>query len=156
MRVLMACRMYTLRHGFRTIPDNHLSRLHRRSSYNSRKRPVIIGANVFSLPNSEPPNSLMHDKTHVKVSAVRRRRAYLQSDTYVLLEPGKSEEFVTEEELRLRLKGWLENWPANALPPDLAGFNTVDDAVSHLVRSVCELEIDGQLGSIQWYQVQLE
>ncbi|RRT79266.1 hypothetical protein B296_00005193 [Ensete ventricosum] len=85
-------------------------------------------------------------------------RAYLQSsDTYVLLEPGKGEEFVTEEQLRLRLKGWLEKWPADAaLPPDLARFNTVDAAVSHLVRSVCELEIDGQVGSIQWYQVQLD
>ncbi|THU51868.1 hypothetical protein C4D60_Mb06t35590 [Musa balbisiana] len=121
----------------------------KRSSYSSRKGSVITGGNeIQSLYNRLGNRD--------QVSAVRRRRAHLQSDTYVLLEPGKSEEFVTEEELRLRLKGWLENWPANALPPDLAGFNTVDDAVSHLVRSVCELEIDGQLGSIQWYQVQLE
>ncbi|KAJ8484868.1 hypothetical protein OPV22_017353 [Ensete ventricosum] len=131
MRVVMACRMHTLSHGFRTIPDNHLPRLQSRSSYGRK-------GNVSSLPNSEPPNSPMHDKLHVKVCAVRRRRAYIQSsDTYVLLEPGKGEEFVTEEQLRLRLKGWLEKWPADAaLPPDLARFNTVDDAVSHLVSTI--------------------
>lgn len=43
-------------------------------------------------------------------------------DTYVLMEPGKAEEFVDEEELRVRLKGWLENWPGTSLPPYLARF----------------------------------
>ncbi|KAL0914266.1 hypothetical protein M5K25_014595 [Dendrobium thyrsiflorum] len=88
--------------------------------------------------------------------AVRRRRAHMKSETYVLLEPGKNEEFVSEEELKMRLKGWLESWPGDELPPDLAGFETIDDAAAYLVRSVCELEIDGEVGSVQWYQVHLE
>ena len=86
----------------------------------------------------------------------RRRRSNTETDTYVLMEPGKAEEFVNEEELRVRLKGWLENWPGTALPPDLARYESLDDAVTFLVKSVCELEIDGDVGSVQWYEVSLE
>ncbi|GAB4828676.1 hypothetical protein Ancab_018342 [Ancistrocladus abbreviatus] len=98
-----------------------------------------------------------YNRKQAKIYAMRRRRASIESETYVLMEPGRNEEeFVTEEELTVRLKWWLENWPGKALPPDLAKFETVDDAVLYLVRSVCELEIDGDVGSVQWYEVRLE
>ncbi|XP_008805134.2 protein CHLORORESPIRATORY REDUCTION 7, chloroplastic [Phoenix dactylifera] len=149
-----ALRQCTLTNGVQSFNGKQSSRFFRKTSF--RQRLFWLAGDVCPLVNLELPQMREHHKLQIKVSAVRRRRAYLQSDTYVLLEPGKSEEFVSEEELRVRLKGWLENWPGNVLPPDLARLDSIDAAVSHLVRSVCELEIDGEAGSIQWYKVQLE
>ncbi|XP_011009395.1 PREDICTED: uncharacterized protein LOC105114530 [Populus euphratica] len=102
------------------------------------------------------PNLVNRRGNSVKVFGVRRRRIHQKTGTYVLLEPGEDEKFVSEEELKAVLKGYLENWPRPTLPLDLAKFETVDDAASFLVSSVCELEIDGDVGSVQWYEVRLE
>ncbi|KAL1193334.1 Protein CHLORORESPIRATORY REDUCTION 7 [Cardamine amara subsp. amara] len=115
--------------------------------------------NLFHNPISCPILSIItsrKSKYNLRVCATRRRRVHSNSDTYVLLEAGQDEQFVTEDELKVKLKGWLENWPVKSLPPDLARYNDLDEAVEFLVKSVCELEIHGEVGTVQWYQVRLE
>uniref|UniRef100_A0A0A0KZ70 Chlororespiratory reduction 7 n=2 Tax=Cucumis sativus TaxID=3659 RepID=A0A0A0KZ70_CUCSA len=99
--------------------------------------------------------SSSRQQQQIKVFGSRRRRINESSDTYVLLEPGEEEKFVSKQELETILKGWLENWPT-PLPPDLSRFQSIEEAVTFLVKSVCELEIDGDVGSIQWYEVRID
>ncbi|MCO5548470.1 hypothetical protein L7F22_001928 [Adiantum nelumboides] len=80
---------------------------------------------------------------------------YGDCQDYVLIEPGKEELFVDLEELRARLRNWLENWPGRSLPSDLAGFENLDDAVTYLVENACELDITDGSGTVQWFGVRL-
>lgn len=54
------------------------------------------------------------------------------------------------------VKTWLEQWPGKELPPDLVQYDSIEDAVEYLVTSVCELELGGGQGSIQWFEVRLD
>ncbi|KAK0584233.1 hypothetical protein LWI29_009722 [Acer saccharum] len=132
-----------------------LNKLHSFNSKNeSRQHTLAPFVQACSLAVTEQPKIASHQIDAVKVR--RRRIAYSRTETYVLLEPGKDEMFVTEEELKARLTYWLENWPGKALPRDLARFATIHEVVSFLVTSVCELELEGDVGSLQWYEVRLE
>ncbi|KAJ7555467.1 hypothetical protein O6H91_05G039500 [Diphasiastrum complanatum] len=85
-----------------------------------------------------------------------RSAIYEDIDTYVLIEPGQDEEFVSLEELKGRLHKWLKSWPTKELPLDLSRYDSLEEAVEYLVRSVCELDLGGGLGSVQWFEVRLE
>ncbi|CAN1248355.1 Protein CHLORORESPIRATORY REDUCTION 7, chloroplastic [Linum perenne] len=130
---------------------------------NSSASPQLLTSNnclAATTVHCFPPISLNLSSPVLPISVkqvwARRRRREEKSDTYVLLEPGKDETFVSEDELKVKLKSYLENWPTKTLPPDLARFEDMEEAVSFLVGSACELEIDGDVGSLQWYQVRLE
>ncbi|XP_057769709.1 protein CHLORORESPIRATORY REDUCTION 7, chloroplastic [Salvia miltiorrhiza] len=127
------------------------------ATFSQSKTPAILTTPTPFLHKWVHHQNTQFRGHQLKVNGVRRRRrSNTETETYVLMEPGESEEFVSEDELRERLKGWLQRWPGKSLPPDLARFDSIDDAVQYLVKSVCELEIDGDVGSLQWYQVRLE
>ena len=92
------------------------------------------------------------------IAHVRSGRSvmYDEPENYVLMEPGEDEQFVTAEELQAKLKTCLQQWQGKQLPPDLARFKTVEEAVEYLMTSVCELELGDGQGSVQWYEVRLD
>lgn len=77
-----------------------------------------------------------------------------QEEMFVVLMPGAEEEFLTAEELLVRLVELLGD-RQDDLPRDLQRFSTVADQAQHLRDTTCELELaPGE--AMQWYVVRLE
>ncbi len=77
-----------------------------------------------------------------------------QQDTFVVLEPDTSEQFLTMAELLEKLQGILVQRQQN-LPRDLQKFTSVEDQAQYLVDTSCELDV-GPGQYLQWYSVRLE
>lgn len=77
-----------------------------------------------------------------------------QEDGFVVLETDREEQFLTSEELSVKLKGILQQMQDN-LPQELQKFNSTQEQVQHLIATSCELDIaPGKY--LQWYVVRFE
>ncbi len=78
-----------------------------------------------------------------------------QEDNYVVLETNQPEQFLTAEELFVKLRQVLETLPQENLAPDLQRLDSLDAQVKYLIDTSCELDIEpGKY--LQWYAVRLE
>ncbi|CAK9228302.1 unnamed protein product [Sphagnum troendelagicum] len=122
----------------------------------SKLRESYMSGGMEEASCTSSRNHQLRKKFVAEGGAGARRLLYGEAETYVLIEPGEDEQFVTLEELQEKLKTWLEQWPGKELPPDLVQYDSIEDAVEYLVTSVCELELGGGQGSIQWFEVRLD
>ena len=76
-----------------------------------------------------------------------------ECDNYVVMEPGKPEQFLNSEET----KEWLINWlkGLNELPEDLQDQPSITAAATRLLDTACDLEIKPGF-NVQWFAVRLE
>jgi hypothetical protein len=81
---------------------------------------------------------------------------YEAEETFVVLDPNQlEEEFMTGEELLIKLKQILSQTPADELTPDIRKYSSIDDRAKYLLTTGCELQIaPGK--TLQWYVVRLE
>ncbi len=77
-----------------------------------------------------------------------------ESDTYVVLEPGQAEQFLSQAEILEKLESILAQ-KQNDLPRDLEKFASLPEQAQYLLETACELEVEPGL-SLQWYVVRLE
>lgn len=113
----------------------------------------------FTRP-SRPSNRLcpqvLASRTLEGICNSGRSVHYETEDTFVFLAPDSEEEFLSKEELLAKLRATLGDWPASELPPDLARFDSLEEAASFLLDSACELDLGSGRGSLQWFSVRLE
>ena len=74
-------------------------------------------------------------------------------ENYVVLEPGKDEIFLNEEETIHWLMSWLEQ--LEKLPKDLENQPSLQNAAQRLLDTACDLEIKPGF-SLQWFAVRLD
>ncbi len=74
-------------------------------------------------------------------------------DHYVVLEPGKEEQLLSEEKT---LK-WLEDWlnQLEEMPNDLKNQSTKANAAQRLLDTACELEIKTGF-CLKWFAVRMD
>jgi len=77
-----------------------------------------------------------------------------QSDTYVLLEPGKPEQFCSAADLLEKLTAILAQQPDH-LPVDIIRQPTLAAQATYVLESYCDLTLEPGR-TIQWYAVRLE
>ncbi len=74
-------------------------------------------------------------------------------DHYVILEPGKQEQFLTAEETLIWLMNWLEQ--LEKLPADLKNQPSISAAAKRLIDTACDLEIKPGF-NLQWFAIRLD
>jgi hypothetical protein len=77
-----------------------------------------------------------------------------QQDGFVVLESDQTEQFLTPEELKEKLKQILLSEEVD-LPRDLAKFDSIDLQAEYLMNNYFELDM-GVGKYLQWYVVRLE
>jgi hypothetical protein len=77
-----------------------------------------------------------------------------QEDGYIVLEADREEQFMTVEELQIKLEQLLSSDEIE-IPRELSKFNSVTEQASYLRDNYFELDI-GENKFLQWYVVRFE
>ncbi|MDJ0510775.1 MAG: chlororespiratory reduction protein 7 [Crocosphaera sp.] len=77
-----------------------------------------------------------------------------QEDGFIVLEPDKTEQILTSEELLEKLTNILST-RQNDLPRELQKFTTVETQAQYLMENFCDLDM-GADSYLQWYVIRLE
>lgn len=86
----------------------------------------------------------------------KRSVHYEDGETFVWIESGEEEVFLTQGEVLDKLEAILGALPADQVPADLRRFESLREAGEFLLDSACELQLPGTLGAYQWFSVRLE
>lgn len=79
---------------------------------------------------------------------------YQEDDTYVVLETGLPEQFLTSAELLAKLQTLITTYPDH-IPRELNKFSSVTEKAQYLLQNYCDFDLElGQY--LQWYVVRLE